>query len=695
MANSKVFGKIKLPVKSSFLVDKTYSFFNSGLGHICFKPIINKLLWNSNKRVYVSCDYDSDSYSYFYRGSYFIHIGKLAVDRILSGANSSFNYTTREEFSEGFNACSRLMLGLFYHELGHIIFTDIAKLNDVMKNPYDDKHKTAYKVIFNVLEDPYVEACMKTTREGYRAKQCFDFMRPRFWDIDSYVDNNDFNSLHIFLLYRLRFGKMFTGTNEFFDTYSAELTPYISQFFAERDGGKRIDIAIAFVDKIEELGMDLTLQRTDEVKSSISSTPQVQGGTPGVPSKGISAPSPMQTSGQKSEEDGKDEEGEGDGDGDSENENENSPKTGGTGNNIGGGHSQKMIGSSHRNQKGGAINSMEELSGDVNDDEALFDGNEDDVELGSMTDDDYDFPSSDAFESYNLEDSINNPTVISRVSERPNPTAPVLVKGAEWYDGLCVKFDSVINDLMGAIDEFQTLHQVRKVGGFDSGSFHMKDFIKGSPIYECFARNIGEDFTPDLVVQILVDCSGSMDGEKSYICSQSLVCFVEALNRLGVPFQVSGFTTSYEEGVGCANSILMVKDFDDPLPDVRGFFAAFDSSNKRAFVQSYNGKAFEPLWNSNLDEIAIKVLHPMLMDRQERDKLLIVLSDGQTCGDSNALADVVKEVINDGVATFGVGICSNSVADYYPQHVILRSTSELDTLPEVFLNLLASIYMPE
>ena len=178
----------------------------------------------------------------------------------------------------------------------------------------------------------------------------------------------------------------------------------------------------------------------------------------------------------------------------------------------------------------------------------------------------------------------------------------------------------------------------------------------------------------DTAVTLLVDCSGSMSGEKYYAASASAVIMGNALDVVHVPFEVLGFTDSSYNAV-----IPVFKTFSSgwsPLNCVAGF-----------------GK-MEYHLNANPDSVAVQVASERLKMRKNKRKVLIVLSDGMPSSflrdGAGSLKAAVRHATESGVEVYGIGINSEAVRQFYKQCTVVNDYSKLSaTLLSVLDNQLS------
>ena len=78
-------------------------------------------------------------------------------------------------------------------------------------------------------------------------------------------------------------------------------------------------------------------------------------------------------------------------------------------------------------------------------------------------------------------------------------------------------------------------------------------------------------------------------------------------------------------------------------------------------------------------------MHNGKITAKEKDKVLIVISDGATCGDWKDLKHVAEKIEKQGVTILGIGIFDSNVESIYKNNVVLRTQEDLETLGS-FLN---------
>ena len=187
------------------------------------------------------------------------------------------------------------------------------------------------------------------------------------------------------------------------------------------------------------------------------------------------------------------------------------------------------------------------------------------------------------------------------------------------------------------------------------------------------------------VCSLYVDHSNSMSGGPLNLAAESVVVFGEALNDLGVPFEIAGYSTGhYDEGVITRNAVPeseqdvytrwgrlwigVYKQFDEPWFNAR---RRCHNMERHCKYNTYDGES-------------VRIAAQRLMARPELRKILFVFSDGHPCPNvrscmdahhrylSNVAAEIEKQI-----EVFAVGIQSDAVAQFWTNQVVLDNINDL------------------
>ena len=182
----------------------------------------------------------------------------------------------------------------------------------------------------------------------------------------------------------------------------------------------------------------------------------------------------------------------------------------------------------------------------------------------------------------------------------------------------------------------------------------------------------------DTVIANVLDGSGSMCArDKQYLAGTSIIACSEAANLMNLPFAIYSFT---EERSTCFT--LTFKDYNTPYNEVKNMLALYKDGDRISGV---------PYWNGNIDEVNIGAIVSKLLERPEKNKILIVYSDGETCGDETTLKKLIKSYESQGVYTFGVGVRDDAVSRIYEHHIILETHEDLKKVPEEINKFITSV----
>lgn len=247
-----------------------------------------------------------------------------------------------------------------------------------------------------------------------------------------------------------------------------------------------------------------------------------------------------------------------------------------------------------------------------------------------------------------------------------------------------------------------------RASGHDEGEVDadlLAEFSVGAvPADQIYTQTVVGDGA-DTAVEILVDCSGSMMGTKAALAKQAAIAMHEALLTCQIPHELTGFTTIESSHVGhhawahgrtdeYNRTFATLRDAlseaesrgTDPTLFAREVVGRFYAGSLRSAELMTPFHAIFKSWDSddarslmridglaqNLDGEAVLWAAQRLARRPEKRKVLFVLSDGQPAGSrDNAqgaayLEESIARIIAAGIETYGIGIQSEAVRQYYP-----------------------------
>lgn len=211
----------------------------------------------------------------------------------------------------------------------------------------------------------------------------------------------------------------------------------------------------------------------------------------------------------------------------------------------------------------------------------------------------------------------------------------------------------------------------------------------------------------DTAVSVVVDLSGSMNGPKRSIATDTAIVLFECLSKIGVAFEVSGFdcTFSFPD----KESSAAAEVFNDAQSN-RGKHGRYDSVHSYIF-KSFKDRPFDArpyimgldncglAGQSNADGCSIEVIHERLFARPEKRKIMFVLSDGSpACASTSGrqpwmhLKNVVKDIEKKGTNIIGIGIATDIVKEFYPKYVVCNKAEDLTGAT---LKLLGEVLLPK
>lgn len=230
----------------------------------------------------------------------------------------------------------------------------------------------------------------------------------------------------------------------------------------------------------------------------------------------------------------------------------------------------------------------------------------------------------------------------------------------------------------------KTLNSVRKLYNHclsnkrhfrTSGKLDMQTIYKKGN-YRIFYDEKNPSVKVNIAVAQALDYSGSINKTKSSAIGKASIIFSEVLDKLRIPFSIQMFTE--QSGVCHTHRI---KEFKDSYTNIKHVLMSYTTQDYIKGIVN---------WYGNIDEINISAICEELLKRPEEAKILIVLSDGNTCGDEKELARVVKHYEKYGIQTLGIGVQDDTVSRIYENFVILESSEDLNTIPQVLDKFLQS-----
>lgn len=275
-------------------------------------------------------------------------------------------------------------------------------------------------------------------------------------------------------------------------------------------------------------------------------------------------------------------------------------------------------------------------------------------------------------EDYYWDDDVPREPLLSPfekkvVHEKPHPRPD----GRAPFNGL----EPIVNELTKTLEPLfvprNTAYRPRQYrGNIDPGSLHRVVTMQDPDI---FRRQNRPGVRKDLAVSVALDASGSMRGMagngRKWVCAgDACYCLTKTMQNLQVPIKVTGYSTSKERGRKEVPLHFDLIDWGDNNPD--------------------NLLNYRP-GNNNDDATAFLVIGRELLNRPEKEKLMIILSDGEPacdrCDYFQGIEETTKAVLQiqrNGIKVvslyFGpLGSIDDALKIYGPQLGIVNDVTEL------------------
>jgi hypothetical protein len=215
----------------------------------------------------------------------------------------------------------------------------------------------------------------------------------------------------------------------------------------------------------------------------------------------------------------------------------------------------------------------------------------------------------------------------------------------------------------------------KKRGNIHSGGLHKIITAKGTDSEsKVFRQHIVSD-TLDTAVSLLVDCSGSMSGNKYAVACAAAGALSYALEPLHISHCIYGFTNS---------------EIGNEEPVIFRFKKWGERVAQEKLLSRFSEASSHLNNNSDGDAIAYTA-HDLLQQKAHR-KILIVLSDGSPSGRWHAgdVTQYTHDVINSiekgkKMEIHGIGIRDTNVQMYYKNN---RVITKIEDLPNAVLSIL-------
>lgn len=571
------------------------------------------------------------------KGHYRITFGGAMIADALGLPGSLDIIKARAKFDD----TNKMFRAVYYHEVGHLKYT--AMHCTLITEYKEEKYRGAIHKLHNILEDIVIERYCMSVRYAYTRKY-FEFLESLLFSEDkakSYEDREDMMSFFNFLLLKLRMKKRFIGSNKFASEHP-EYLDYVKMVLTEPNGVKRIEKTIVFFEWLLAQGLKgpEEIEKPKDSPDFTSGSDFIDGveSSESTPGGGVSragtdidevSKSSTKTSDAKKVDELDDSEKGGDEDGKKEDE-----------------------------------DSDEEDSGsdvDPDKDPSLLEDEVEESFIEALRSGDY------GHEFYNIKEYFK-----------------VTSETRLMIDNMMEKTSGISSAVATKIKSFKIRTRPRYIEGYSSGKLHVPSVISGKPV-NIFQRKEAKGMQTDLAIYLLLDNSGSMGEVKSRVTTEAAIALATACAKCNIPIAVSMFTADFD-GIGATCYTYRMKTFKDKFENSKYFLGTSDYEILRTYEYDPTFRTFA----GNTDEINLFHVYQEYKKEPYKDKVLIVISDGATCGSTESLRNLAKE-IEDEIFVIGIGACSTAPASIYARSKIFASTKELESLADFMSEMLFNL----
>lgn len=264
--------------------------------------------------------------------------------------------------------------------------------------------------------------------------------------------------------------------------------------------------------------------------------------------------------------------------------------------------------------------------------------------------------------------------------------------GSGYIDSMLAEVESETNHMVAPLQkdlERAITARTRSTWspGHTSGKIHSANLSRVATGDDRVFRRRYDSTSKDVAVELLIDCSGSMDGRNIRTAVHTAYVLASTLERIGIKTEVLSFTTGVFTGDVFAR--MQQAEFEvgkysrtDPImmPIIKSFNERMTADVKKRFAWL----PYSRILRNNVDGESLEVAAYRVMARREEKKIIIVLSDGNPTGGKGPdlrahLSKTVTDIENRGIVVFGIGINTDVVDRFYRNFVVIRSVDELPT----------------
>lgn len=240
------------------------------------------------------------------------------------------------------------------------------------------------------------------------------------------------------------------------------------------------------------------------------------------------------------------------------------------------------------------------------------------------------------------------------------------------YDVIATRYKDVVQSLVKVV---KRIIKAENLTGERRGRYYGKS-LDTSKLYRPDLKIFKDRKQPkkeiSLALSVLIDESGSMSGQRCRSARNASIVLAEMCEQLNVPYEVFGHTAL--SGRVYLNNY---KNFDSLKKDDKYRLAQVDASF------------------SNRDGAAILYVSERLKQREEQNKLFIIISDGEPAdigyyGDEakSDLKYIHSQLISSGVDLIAAAIGSDKEVIHQIYGQSFLDVTNLETMPEIFARIL-------
>lgn len=240
------------------------------------------------------------------------------------------------------------------------------------------------------------------------------------------------------------------------------------------------------------------------------------------------------------------------------------------------------------------------------------------------------------------------------------------------YDVIATRYKDVVQSLVKVV---KRIIKAENLTGERRGRYYGKS-LDTSKLYRPDLKIFKDRKQPkkeiSLALSVLIDESGSMSGQRCRSARNASIVLAEMCEQLNVPYEVFGHTAL--SGRVYLNNY---KNFDSLKKDDKYRLAQVDASF------------------SNRDGAAILYVTERLKQREEQNKLFIIISDGEPAdigyyGDEakSDLKYIHSQLISSGVDLIAAAIGSDKEVIHQIYGQSFLDVTNLETMPEIFARIL-------